>query len=91
MNKHLFDRPAWMEHAACRGVGPSLWYPEVGEAFPEAKQICASCPVSSECLDYALELNEGWGIWGGLSDRPRRRERRRRGMVKDRQEMEGTG
>lgn len=71
----LPDPPAWREHGACRGVDPNIFFPERGESCVEAKAICAGCPVRGECLDYALDLGEKFGIWGGTSERERRRMR----------------
>jgi WhiB family redox-sensing transcriptional regulator len=76
------ERPSWIRKAACRGWSTSLWFPERGD--PDngrtAKRICASCPVSVECLAEALELsddaNASTGIWAGLSGTQRRRARR---------------
>ena len=75
---------SWESRAACRGA-ESAWFtpPITGESPSErrvreraAKQICARCPVRVECLDYALRVNEPFGIWGGLSERERRRLKR---------------
>ncbi len=63
----------WRDSAACAGVDPELHFPEKGGSTREAKRICASCPVKVECLTYALERSERWGVWGGLSERERRR------------------
>lgn len=70
----------WKMGAACLGVDPDLFFPERGENADnaEAKRICRSCPVQVECLDYALENREIYGIWGGTSERERRRIRRAR-------------
>jgi WhiB family redox-sensing transcriptional regulator len=66
---------AWPAHALCQGVNPDLFFPPRGGDTREAKQVCAVCPVRVECLDYALELGEKFGIWGGLSERERRKIR----------------
>lgn len=64
-----FDqRPDWMDQARCRGADPELFYPSRGAADSQyrlARVMCAECPVSRECLEYGM--NEGYGIWGGLS------------------------
>lgn len=66
----------WVLRAACRGAPkPDLWFPARGESTREAKAICRSCPVRDACLDYALENCEKFGIWGGYSERERRRMR----------------
>lgn len=71
----------WQERGLCNQVDPELWFPEKGGSTREAKQICAGCPVRTECLDYALTHDERFGIWGGLSERERRRHPRRRANV----------
>ena len=65
----------WMHLGACRGKDPGLFYPTRGESCDEAKAICRECPVELVCRDYAIE-NETIGIWGGLSERERKRLRR---------------
>jgi WhiB family redox-sensing transcriptional regulator len=66
----------WADHAACRGVDPDLFFPGQGEDTRRAKAICARCPVQTFCLNEALANREKFGIWGGLSERERRRIRR---------------
>jgi WhiB family transcriptional regulator, redox-sensing transcriptional regulator len=64
----------WREDALCRQVGGDWWYPEKGgDKGAPAKQICAQCPVTAECLEWALENRERYGVWGGVSERERRR------------------
>jgi WhiB family redox-sensing transcriptional regulator len=70
------SRPAWQQRGACRGADPNLFFPERGESVKEAKAVCTGCPVREECLEYALENHEVLGIWGGLSGRERRQQRR---------------
>lgn len=70
----------WQERANCLGVDPELFFPERGASTREAKAVCAGCAVRLECLEYALRNHEKFGIWGGLSERERRRLRRRRAM-----------
>jgi WhiB family redox-sensing transcriptional regulator len=73
------ERPTpgpWAGAAACSGVNPDLFFPDRGGDTTEAKKVCAVCPVRRECLDYALEAGEVHGVWGGLSERQRRRVRR---------------
>jgi WhiB family redox-sensing transcriptional regulator len=69
--------PGWQRRAACRrpGVDPDGFYPDKGGTTRPAKRICAGCPVKAECLAYALANDERFGIWGGLSERERRRLR----------------
>lgn len=68
--------PNWRDHAACKGMAARLFFPGRGESSVEAKEVCAACPVQAACLDDALAQPEGFGIWGGLSERQRRRIRR---------------
>lgn len=70
-------RPDWQQRAACRGVDPDMFFPERGGATREIKAVCDACPVEEECLLYALANGELFGIWGGRSERERRRMRRR--------------
>jgi WhiB family transcriptional regulator, redox-sensing transcriptional regulator len=67
----------WQERALCAQTDPEAFFPEKGGSTREAKQICNSCEVRSECLEYALGHDERFGIWGGLSERERRRLKRR--------------
>ncbi len=73
----LLERPEWMLRARCRGVDPDLFYPERGAPGSQAKAVCRACDVREDCLDYALANGEKFGVWGGLSERERRRVRRR--------------
>ena len=68
--------PGWMTDGVCAQVDPELWFPEKGGSTREAKALCARCPVHPECLAYALAHDERFGIWGGASERDRRRMRR---------------
>ncbi len=63
----------WQERALCAQTDPESFFPEKGGSTREAKKICTGCEVRSECLEYALEHDERFGIWGGLSERERRR------------------
>jgi len=67
----------WQERALCAQTDPEAFFPEKGGSTREAKRICAGCEVRSECLEYALEHDERFGIWGGLSERERRRLKKR--------------
>ena len=63
----------WMDHAACRGLDQHIFFPGLGEPCDVARRICATCPVSRECLRYAMSLQpRPQGVWGGLSDQQRR-------------------
>ncbi len=70
------DDRAWMLEAKCLDADPEAFFPEKGGSTREAKRICATCPVREECLDFALTEDERFGIWGGLSERERRRAKR---------------
>lgn len=63
----------WQEHALCAQTDPEAFFPEKGGSTREAKRVCRSCEVRAECLEYAIENDERFGIWGGLSERERRR------------------
>ncbi len=69
-------RADWIEQANCRGVDPELFFPARGKPTRDAKALCKGCVVREECLDYALAHGERWGIWGGTTERDRRRLRR---------------
>jgi WhiB family transcriptional regulator, redox-sensing transcriptional regulator len=73
------EEPGWQEQALCAQTDPEAFFPEKGGSTREAKRICSGCEVRAECLEYALANDERFGIWGGLSERERRRLRRRAG------------
>jgi WhiB family redox-sensing transcriptional regulator len=58
---------AWRDRALCAEVDPELFFPETGESPDPAKRVCRACEVRAECLDYALDRGERFGVWGGLS------------------------
>lgn len=64
---------SWRDAALCAQADPDAWFPERGESNLPAKRICAACEVRAECLDFALENGERFGIWGGTSEAQRRR------------------
>ena len=66
----------WQERALCAQTDPEAFFPEKGGSTREAKRICLGCEVRDECLEYALANDERFGIWGGLSERERRRLKR---------------
>lgn len=70
------ESPDWYEHAECRGAPAAVFYPTQGESTAPAKAVCARCPVSVECLAWALDHGEKFGVWGGTSERERRRMRK---------------
>lgn len=71
---------AWKAKGSCRGLDPMVFYPPPDEpALAEpAKEICATCPVRKHCLEFALATREKHGVWGGLTERERRRVLRQR-------------
>lgn len=69
---------AWQARANCMGVDPELFFPERGSSTREAKEVCRGCVVRPECLEFAIANSEKFGIWGGMSERERRRVRRAR-------------
>ena len=71
------DELDWQERALCAQTDPEAFFPEKGGSTREAKRICSRCEVRAECLEYALAHDERFGIWGGLSERERRRLKRR--------------
>ncbi len=68
---------SWQERALCAQTDPEAFFPEKGGSTREAKKVCVSCEVRAECLEYALAHDERFGIWGGLSERERRKLKRR--------------
>ncbi|WSE58690.1 WhiB family transcriptional regulator [Mycolicibacterium sp. ND9-15] len=66
----------WQERALCAQTDPEAFFPEKGGSTREAKRICQGCEVRDACLEYALANDERFGIWGGLSERERRRLKR---------------
>jgi WhiB family redox-sensing transcriptional regulator len=66
----------WQDLANCLGVDPDLFFPERGASTKEAKEVCRGC------LEYALGNGEKFGIWGGMSERERRRIRRQRALAR---------
>ena len=69
---------SWRQRAACRGVEPDIFYPVSDEEAEEAKAICDECPVRQPCLEYAIANREKDGVWGGATERERRRIIRQR-------------
>ena len=71
------------------GTSPTVWvsnptcfFPERGASTREAKEVCRGCVVLGDCLEYALDHGEKFGIWGGMSERERRRLRRQRALAR---------
>ena len=71
----------WMARGKCKEVAPDIFFPNDGMGVLVAQRICAECPVSEACLEYALEHHIDHGVWGGASERERRRILRRRRQV----------
>ena len=67
---------AWQSDALCAQTDPEAFFPEKGGSTRDAKKICATCEVRAQCLEYALQNDERFGIWGGLSERERRKLRK---------------
>lgn len=67
------DDQGWQDRALCAQTDPEAFFPERGGSTREAKRVCRACEVKAECLDYALGNGERFGIWGGMSERERRR------------------
>ena len=70
------NREPWHQDALCPQVSPDFFHPEVGESVRPAKQICALCPVSEQCLQWALDHGERDGIYGGKTPNERKRLRK---------------
>lgn len=72
------DPDDWRTRADCRSVDPALWHPETGheQDSRKARRICHQCPVEGQCLNYALDQDIRYGIYGGMSKTDRRRLRR---------------
>jgi len=68
----------WRQLGACRGLDPTVFYPDEEDEATEAKDVCAQCGVRVACLEYALASREKAGVWGGATERERRRLIRQR-------------
>ncbi len=77
LNAPITDERPWVVFAACRNADPDLFFPSSKYEEREALALCAICPVQRECLDYAFEARENFGIWGGLNEKQRRTSFRR--------------
>ena len=71
------DEASWQERALCAQTDPEAFFPEKGGSTREAKKVCVGFEVRAECLEYALANDERFGIWGGLSERERRKLKKR--------------
>ena len=74
----LLQPVEWQTHARCTEVDPEIFFPERGGSSKAARAVCADCQVRAQCLEYALNNKEQFGIWGGTSERERRRLRKER-------------
>jgi WhiB family redox-sensing transcriptional regulator len=68
----------WRELGACRGLEPGIFFPEDDDDAEDAKAVCATCNVRVACLEHALTIREKVGVWGGATERERRRIIRQR-------------
>lgn len=71
-------KQTWRQHAACKGIDPDVFYPHEDEDAEAAKEVCEVCPVRQACLEHALVARERDGVWGGATERERRRIIRQR-------------
>lgn len=88
--RELVERPEWFELAACRGMNPELFFPARGESVAQTKAVCRECDVQAECLAYAMNTGEHHGMWGGFSERERRRLRAGQSARQERPIEHGT-
>ena len=68
---------SWQADAVCAQTDPEAFFPEKGGSTRDAKRICSGCEVKAQCLEYALANDFRFGIWGGLSERERRKLKKR--------------
>jgi WhiB family redox-sensing transcriptional regulator len=72
----LDERP-WAAYAACRAADPDMFFPDSESDAVDAVRICRGCPVLGECRDWALDTRVRYGVWGGLTEKDRRRSLRK--------------
>jgi WhiB family redox-sensing transcriptional regulator len=78
------DHPAevaWRDLALCAQTDPEIFFPGKGESATPAKRVCAACPVQTQCLAAGLARSERFGVWGGATERDRRRLGRSQGVA----------
>lgn len=75
-------RDSWRENAACREADTSAFFIGPGKSPDAALAVCNRCEVRDECLEFALDNEENYGIWGGLNADQRKKLRRRRNNEK---------
>ena len=87
--KPLMENYEWQEEAKCRGVDPEIFFlpyrarnAEKRKREQAAKDVCKGCPVTAECLSYAMQTEEEFGVWGGLTPEERTLLGRRTRLVK---------
>lgn len=78
---HASDAVQWRDQGACRGLDPLLFFPDSDDAAGPAKTVCAGCDVRLRCLEHALARREKEGVWGGCTERDRRRILRQRRRI----------
>ena len=72
------EEQKWWALGACKGLDSSMFYPDDEASAASAKAVCGDCAVQSTCLEYALDIREKAGVWGGATERDRRRIIRQR-------------
>lgn len=72
------DQVSWQDRGLCAQTDPEAFFPEKGGSARPAKEVCRSCEVRAECLEYALVHDERFGVWGGKTERERRKLSARR-------------
>lgn len=75
---------SWQDGANCKGANADLFFPERGASTRTAKSICRECTVREACLEFAIATGEKFGIWGGMSERERRKVRKDRQIAAQR-------
>ncbi len=73
MNVTDFADTTWMSHGNCAHRDPSMFFPSDGVGVEIARTACEGCPVKTQCLEYAIAERIDHGVWGGCSERERRR------------------
>jgi WhiB family redox-sensing transcriptional regulator len=72
MHYLIDEERLWEADAACKGMDPSIFFPVNDDDALEAIAVCRACPVRDECLSWALETRERFGVWGGMTEKQRR-------------------
>lgn len=84
-------KAAWMEQAICSQVDPEIFFPVHGESAQAAQRICETCPVQQTCLQWALDHNENFGVWGGLTAEQREKLGYRSKTIDREESLKGWG